>query len=143
MPASSVALIYSANTGRLRWFVNPDNDSDLARITPLPGEAMLTISLAQYLSAGSGLGGLQALVNSHTGSTPANDRYAVVDGGGNVVSALFVDPLIDRTPLPGQNFVAHSTAPPGAIYLGGVLILRTPLADQVARTRERTSALRR
>ena len=89
MVAATVGLFYSATTGRLRWWMVPDSDQQLASfLSPNPGEAKLIISRDQYLTAG-GPAGLQALVNTTSGqSTTTEDRFVDVDDGERPVSSV-------------------------------------------------------
>ena len=90
MASTTVGLIYSASTGRLRWWIVPDDDSQIAAfVSPNPGEAALIVSQAQYQAAAN-VAGLQALVNAASGKAPGTeDRYVDIDAGGNVAAVSF------------------------------------------------------
>jgi len=102
MPVSTVALIFSGDTGRLRSWIVPDDDAQIAAyVSPNPGESVLVIPLDQY-SAAAGLEALQAIVNAATGKSPGGaDRYIMVDAGGNVGHALFASPACGDGAFPG------------------------------------------
>jgi hypothetical protein len=114
MAASTVGLIYSRATGRLRSVVVPDTDEQINNYVPNPGEAVLIIAAAQYQTAGAGIAGLQSLVNAQTGLSPATaDRGAMVDATGFVQSMHFVDAACGDVAFPGLTLELHPTAQVG------------------------------
>ena len=118
MAVTTVGLVYSITTGRLRSIVIPDYDSDLPAHTIGRGEAMLVIPMAQY--AGQSESGLQAII----GLTPTNDRYISVDQNTNVISSHIADPVgcDDVSPYVNCTLIAHPTAKQGDYYINGVVV---------------------
>lgn len=123
MTSSVVALIYSADTGRLREWVVPDDDSEIIPYSPpnpppRSGLAVLVITRDQYVEAGD-LNGLQGLINNVTGKTPeTDDRYILVDAGENVAHVAFACPLCGDVAPPGLEMRKHPAATLGAFFVG-------------------------
>jgi len=119
MASTTVGLIYSASTGRLRWWVIPDDDSQIANfVSPNPGEAALIVSQAQYQAAAN-VAGLQALVNAVSGKAPdAEDRYVDIDAGGNIAAVSFACPNCGDVAPSGVSRVQHANAEPGGFFVG-------------------------
>src|SRR5437660_1321971 len=108
-------IIYSKNTGRIRWWIVPDNDNELNALNLKPGELLLKVDNSLY----GDLFHLQDLVSQKTGLIPSNDRYAVIDSLGNVVSAIIADPLCGDQ-ITGFQLIAHDIACPGWKYISNV-----------------------
>lgn len=119
MASTTVALVYSAATGRLRWWLVPDDDSQIASFqSSNAGEAVVVVSRTQYENAG-GVVGLQALVNAASGKSPViEDRYVDIDAGGNVALVAFACPNCGDAPAAGFTRVLHATATPGSFFVG-------------------------
>ena len=118
---ANVGVIYSTNTGRIRWIHLPDNPGDETKgVNLLPGEAITVLPQADVNT-------LQASVNAITKLIPANDRYVFVPVGPTalaftVAEAHIMDPLIDTIPQ-GKMALASPDAGPGWTYtqLGGLV----------------------
>ena len=136
MASTTVGLIYSASTGRLRWWIVPNNDSQIAGfVSPNPGEAALIVSIDQYQAAGD-VAGLQALVNAASGKAPvAEDRYVDIDAGGNIVAVTFACPSCGDAVAEGLSRVRHASAVLGGFFVGSSYF--------VGRTKERQLRRRR
>lgn len=110
-------IVYSTNTGRLRWFTGSGHSTtELDGINLLPGEALIKADDNNYGDAHT----IQAFVTTMTGKTPANDRYVFVPVGPtaiafHIVDVHIMDPLIDTVPN-GMQAIAHPTAGPGWTY---------------------------
>jgi hypothetical protein len=119
MASTKVGLVYSATTGRLRWWIVPDDDSQITSfVSPNPGEAVLIISRGQYQAA-EDVAGLQTHVNAASGKAPlAEDRYIDIDAGGNVVAVTFACPDCGDVAAPGLSRVNHGSAAPGGFFVG-------------------------
>lgn len=122
MPASSVQLVYSQTTGRLRSIVVPDADRELIGRTVKSGESILIISSAEYATASASADGLQAMVTAITGAPPAEDRYVFlqnIDSIEYVITAVIADPVgCGDMPPPGMTLIAHDSAGTGHIRIG-------------------------
>lgn len=120
-------IVYSSKTGRIRSIVRPDKDADLNGIRVGTGEALLKTVNANY----GELETLQSFLNIQTGLVPLNDRYAIVDGLGNVVGAVVADPLCGDA-IVGFQLISHPLAVPGWHWdlIGGFVDLR-PLFTRV------------
>lgn len=116
------AIVYSVATGRVRRVVDPQVNvpnvvAFLAQAKAGAGEAVLV-----YTKQGNGLDNLlswQAAVTAHTGVTPANDRYCVIDANSKIVSAIIADPACGDG-YAGHTLVAHANADPSWTYISGV-----------------------
>lgn len=108
MASTKFLVVYSKNTGRIRWIMRSDDDSEHALISLKDGEAMLELENEKY---GNHLE-VQEHVNRHTGTTPENDRYAIVHPSGEVVGVIFADPLCGDS-IEGHNLIPHETADVG------------------------------
>jgi hypothetical protein len=141
MPASFVALIFSADTGRLRSWIVPDDDNEVAAyIPPNPGESALIITIEEYAAA-SDLSRLQELVNAATGKSPdTDDRYIMVDAGGNVGHALFACPACGDDAFPGYEMRPHANAPVGAFFIDGIRWFPPPALRRAIGGRRRRRA---
>lgn len=118
MASTTVGLVYSNATGRIRQIVIPDNDAELSSLVMGAGQSIHVMSAAAY--AGQSLEQLQATLSSITGVTPTNDRYVEVDASGNVLVAHIADPMSGDGPLtPGATFFSHAVAQPGDLLIGG------------------------
>lgn len=120
MPASTVGLVYSQTTGRLRSIVIPDNNGELIGRKLNSGESILIISSSQFATASAD--GLQDMVTATTGTTPVNDRYVFlknIDSIEYVIAAVIADPVGcgDMAP-PGMTLIAHDSAGPGHVRIG-------------------------
>lgn len=108
-PVTKFAVIYSQATGRVRWYLKPDQDSELNQLKPGTGEAIQIIPMEQY---GNHVD-VQTALNRITGLNPANDRYAIVDVLNNVVGITIADPLCGDAPPSGSTWLPHATADVG------------------------------
>ena len=119
--STKVALIYSKNTGRLRSWIVPDDDAELAAIkSNNPGEAIHIVTREQYHSA-LGHDHLQGFVSAHCGITPTDDRHVIVESG-IVKSVVFADPPGCGDPVPpGTMLMPHPHAHVGWMLMGGLL----------------------
>jgi hypothetical protein len=117
MPAQKVAIIYSAAIGTVRRIVLPDANQELDDPAHQAGygERRILVSREGYDQHGA-----QELVNRITGRKPRpgiDDRFAVVDPDGNVVTAWIADPACHpdiSTLLPdGHTLVQHEHATAG------------------------------
>jgi len=110
MTITSVGVVYSGTTWRIRSIIVPDDDTQLLGRSLGKGELMQNIALSTYLSVD--LAGLQSLLNGLTGNSPVGDRYVSVDGSGNVVDIHIADPIGcgDASPHLGCILTAHSAA---------------------------------
>lgn len=104
-------VIYSKVTGRIRWWIKPDNDNVLDNIKLQDGEAFLKLDDSLY---GDVLK-LQDIIFQQTGLSPSNDRYAIVDANGNVTGALIADPLCGDS-IKDCQLIAHDKAGVGWTY---------------------------
>lgn len=102
-------VIYSKATGRVRRIIsNSAGESQTnielrVRHPDFTGER--TLSAANNLS----LEEYQNLVTIKSGKIPANDRYVVVAGNGDVVNAIIADPKAGDS-IENHSLVAHNTA---------------------------------
>lgn len=100
----AVGIIYSANTGRIRWHTGPGH-TDVPQLVRLaPGEALIEIDDRLY----GDLFALQAVVTERTGLVPQNDRHVIIDAKGVIAGVVIADPAIDT--VPGYTLVAHVEA---------------------------------
>lgn len=138
MPASTVALIFSASTGRLRSWIVPDNDEEIAGYSsPNPGESVLIITLSEYTAA-AGVFELQALLNISTGKSPeTDDRHIMIDAGGNVGHALFACVACGDSAFPGYEMRQHGAAPVGAFFIDATRWFPPPSKRRVIGGRRR------
>lgn len=118
MAATQVGLYYSVATGRLRWVLIPDDDSQLIASNN-PGEALLAVSQAQYQTAPDNAG-LQAIINAKRGAAPSADRYVLIDGASKIVNFGFLDPSCGDAAPVGMQIVQHDTADCTWTYSAGV-----------------------
>jgi len=102
--STQVGLFYSTATGRLRWFLVPDDDSELSAPIANAGESLLVVTRAQLTAAG-GPDGLQALIDAHTGSSPSGDMFAALDTAGTVVAVHYLDAACGDVAHPGTTLV--------------------------------------
>jgi hypothetical protein len=115
-------IVYSVATGRVRRVIDPQGAlEDVALLVKHanvgPGEAGLV-----YIKQGAGLDqrqSWQAAVTAHTGLTPADDRYCLIDASNRIVSVTLGDPACGDG-YAGCTLVAHSAADPGWTYSEGV-----------------------
>jgi hypothetical protein len=102
--STKFAVIYSINTGRIRWEFHPDYDEQLDDINLLDGEAVLILDNSEKAL----LPDLQDKISKKIGKTPTDDRFVVVDKNNNVVSIVIADPNIDS--IPEHQLIPHATA---------------------------------
>lgn len=111
MASTTVGLVYSAATGRLRSIVIPDNDFELTGRQIHSGEAMVIITKTQFLAAGNGTAGLQSLVNAVTGLSPdTSDRAVMLDSLGFVRWVGFICTACGDVPHQNFSFEFHPKA---------------------------------
>lgn len=111
MAATQIGIVYSAATGRARRLIIPDADGQLGFHPRGAGEALLIVTPEQLAASNE-----QSLVTGATGLTPSNDRYAQIDGDGNVAAAHVLDFACNDHLLPffsGFTLIAHPNAGPG------------------------------
>lgn len=90
MAATSIGIIYGADSGIVRRIVIPDEDAQLAGHVG-PGEALLTIPRAAPHDVIS----VTAAVAKATGKDIPDSRCAVIDKAGVVVEMIHADPALD------------------------------------------------
>lgn len=108
------AIIYSKNTGRIRWILKPKDNSEnylLDKINLNNGEAVLILDDSKYCI----LPDLQELLNQQTGLTQTDDRFAIVDKDGNVKGSIIAD-LACGDSISDCELLAHSGAEVGWKY---------------------------
>jgi hypothetical protein len=114
-----ISVVYSQATGRIRSIVVPSQANEQIVCNLLPGEALQQFDIS---FAKQDLNFLQNALNQITGLLPSGDRYVMVDGGGNVISACICCPACgDCDPknfdpkgtMPGCQMIQHDTASPG------------------------------
>lgn len=128
------AIVYSIATGRVRRVVDPQANvpnviAFLAQAKAGAGEAVLV-----YTKQGNGLDNLlswQAAVTAHTGITPANDRYCVIDANSNIVSAIIADPACGDG-YSGYTLVANAAADSSWTYANGTFTPPAPIGKSQA-----------
>lgn len=120
------AVVYSKNTGRVRSFVIPEKNKELASIRLGQCEGIKLFAakrsprkstdLADLVAANTGVGTnqIQGLITKVTRLTPHNDRYAVVDANGMVDAIAFADPQCDS--VPDHELIQSETASLGDKY---------------------------
>jgi hypothetical protein len=109
--------VYSVSTGRLRMKLA---DASPAAVTPFDGKTLGFVELDQP-TWDSGDVAIQALITKQTGLVPQNDRYAIVDGLGNVVASVHADPAVDVAPA-GYQLVRSDAAQIGWAYSAGAFV---------------------
>lgn len=136
----SIGLVYGRITGLLRKIVIPNSDADLSSHVNA-GEALIVVSRDQY-AAMTGPDGIQAYVNSVTGTVPSGYRAAMVDEVGNAVSIHFADPGCDY-PHSGHRLIWNSAVQKDWLLIGSRLIPSIPLRNRKLRSGSRlTRSLR-
>lgn len=108
MASTKFAIIYSKATGRIRWYLRSDDDSDHQTINLLPGEALMELPNELWNNHIA----LQEHVNKHTGKVPKDDRYAIVHPNGDVVGAILADPKCGDK-IEGHQLISHPEASAG------------------------------
>jgi hypothetical protein len=128
MAATTVGVIYSGTTGRIRSVVIPDFDSQLINRALGKGEAIQIVSSATYSSLS--LDGLQSFLEGITGLSPTSDRYVSIDASGNVIDIHIADPVgcADLSPYAGCSLTAHATANRTDILWNNKLLPNTPMS---------------
>lgn len=119
----SVGLVYGKITGLLRRIVIPDNDSQLPMHIGA-GEAMVTISTAQYATFAGTPDAIQSYLISVTGIVPSGYRAVMIDAAGNVLSVHYADPGCDQ-PHPDKRLVWSDVAQSGMLYVNQQFITLT------------------
>lgn len=105
------AIIYSKKTGRIRRFSTVTDG--IPEISPVKdGENMLVFEEDKY----GDLYTLQNLINTVTGLTPTDDRYAIIDNKGDVQGSILADPEGCGDSVPDMVLVKHANADKGWIY---------------------------
>jgi hypothetical protein len=115
MPASIVAVIYSADAKIIRRVITADTDAEIeAAAVMVDGEARLDLPAQDYGTIASG--NLQAAVAAIIGPPTNHGRVVEVDASGNVVAAYAADPDID-TPIrdSGNTLELHLSASVGDV----------------------------
>ena len=105
--ATQLAVFYATGSKILRRKVIPDNDAQLARHRPGPGESRLLLPLDQPYDDMA----CRAAVAAATGVIPPSGRCCIVDADGYVIATCNADPALDTHPL--GRLVMHDTAAPG------------------------------
>jgi hypothetical protein len=108
------AIIYSKNTGRIRWILKPENDSEnylLDNINLNTGEVSLILEDSEYKI----LPELQELLNKKTGLIQTNDRFVIVDKKGDVKGSIIAD-LSCGDSIDDHELIPHQTADIGWKY---------------------------
>jgi|SRR5215469_12404833 len=125
MAVTTIGLVYSTTSWRLRSIVIPDDDTQLAGHPLGQGEAMKIVALADYSAASD----VQGLLDGLTGHSPSGDRYISLDASGNVVDIHIADPVGcgDPSPYLDCSLVAHATAARSDLYWNGRLFPNTPM----------------
>lgn len=133
MSSTKIGIAYSKTTGRVRWFVIPDNDKELDSLKAGEGEIILIVNR----SVDNSLPILQAQVTQSSGLTPSNDRYAIIDpnqtdaqGNQIVIGAVIADPSCGDK-FPGKTFISHAQAGVGWSYDPAGKIFVAPVISQV------------
>ena len=101
--ATQLAVFYATGSKILRRKVIPDNDAQLARHRPGPGESRLLLPLDQPYD--------DMACRAATGVIPPSGRCCIVDADGYVIATCNADPALDTHPL--GRLVMHDTAAPG------------------------------
>lgn len=95
----SIAVIYGAQSGIIRRFVQTDEPDNLADHVG-EGEALLTVddSVLQIQENGTAMPSLEVAaqaITAATGIVPELARCLVIDQSGDVVNVIMADPSID------------------------------------------------
>lgn len=130
MPQTKVIIVYSPSQNKRRTVIIPDDDSqvNIHATNIAKGEAVFIGSLLDYQTIGP-----DAMLIAHTNQQASSDRYAIIDGVGNVVLMALLDPLIDIIP---QGYIAIQDSQKqlmvGATFVNGIVTLPTPIIDQTS-----------
>jgi hypothetical protein len=113
MASTTVGLVYSKATGRIRSIVVPGDDAELVTRRVHPGENTLVITLAQY-AASPNPNSLQVLVNAVTGLNPTTaDRAVFINNAGFVQLTAFIDQACGDGVPSGLSLAFNDFAMPG------------------------------
>jgi hypothetical protein len=101
-------VVYSALTGRVRWWLQPDSNAELQNIRHSRCEGVVVMpGITHDVRA------IQRELDFYTGLHPHGDRYAIVPQGTGVVKvagSVIADPQGCADSLPRMNLIPHPTA---------------------------------
>jgi hypothetical protein len=133
--ANGVVVIYATRSKILRRKIILDDESQLDRHQPGPGESLLLLPLSSPVDDAS----CRAAIAAATGTEPSAGRCCIIDAGGNVVGVCNADPALDTHPA--GRLIAHDTAGFGDRYEGGVFKRKDTIADNATRKGSRLTPL--
>ncbi len=114
MAASQAILIYGTESGILRRLIVPDDDSQISRHQPGPGESLVLLP-----SNDISLESCQAAVEAIRGIPIEPSRCCVVNAGV-VLDAIIADPKLDT--VEAGTLVKHAKAGKDDTFVNGVFM---------------------
>jgi hypothetical protein len=120
MAITKFGVVCSTGNALIRRYVYPDTDAQMAVAANVQtGETLVLVSIGPYPNPAAWLAAVSSAVTTALGKAPGNPRCAIIDGAGNVVNVVMVDPVLDSAAFPGMTLVLDANAGPGWTWTAG------------------------
>jgi hypothetical protein len=106
MSVTQFGIVYAIGSAQIRRYVYPTANNAEIDTHPLSvGEAIVHCSIGPYPNAAAWQTAVTNAVTTAAGKAPGDPRCCVIDSGGNVVSVICGDPVLDALAFPGMTLV--------------------------------------